>query len=665
MLKKILFTVISLLIASFGVTAQDMKEALKQYVDNIESIEDARFWLESMSQIQNIKITSADKKEAKENNDYNNDEASTPFIIPTDVNGDSINEKFADYLNNKTFYQYFIPPHSQISLHYYPSEFNDILGIPLPNSNNPAHVVVHKIYYGNGMIEEPHTRYSLDQTYIIGNAKFIDSLEVEVIMNYPTNIEHISLSKKNPTFNKGDNITQLSSMKGCEADIRLSQDVFNNLITIQAKDKKGIVSDYISKSYSPYYSPVMSAYFQKMAKRSNIIIKNIDDSMYNSLDDLRKDIFDKFSSDIPEDDQDCMVWVQFKDTISQVDIYYATGMDSIKAFTTIINRDLQSKAPYYCVIDPNTYKYGIIDNSGNWVIEPQYNTLQPFDSLFFKGYKDLENANYQTYKLDVATKTLNQYKYYIGEIILNNYYLISESVDSVKVGIMDKNENIIIPISKEWIYSLDIFFAAIDTKAGLYDNTGKVLLPEIYSQLGVVGKYIYATKYEKGRRITTIFDTSLNQITKDNWDAQTKFSDHSDLVLIEDENKSLFYINKQGDVIIAPSSKYIFSEEFWSGSTIVYSEDSDDVKKYGYINEQGETIIEPQYDYALPFQGDYAYVEKDGKAMLIDKNNRIYKTLPLTLGSWGYVLDSNPAYTQYRLEDDRIFDGYGNYVKDM
>ena len=51
--------------------------------------------------------------------------------------------------------------------------------------------------------------------------------------------------------------------------------------------------------------------------------------------------------------------------------------------------------------------------------------------------------------------------------------------------------------------------------------------------------------------------------------------------------------------------------------------------------------------------------------MLIDKNNHIYKTLPLTLGIWGYVLDTDPAHTQYRLEDDRIFDGYGNYLKDM
>ena len=378
-------------------------------------------------------------------------------------------------------------------------------------------------------------------------------------------------------------------------------------------------------------------------------------------------MIDRFSIDVPQNDQSYTMWVLFKNSIDQIDIYYVAARDSVKLFTSIVNRDLKSpQNSFFCANDPETYKYGIVDNSGNWVIEPQYYSLSSFDNLFFVGYKDVEDENYLTYKLDIEAKALNKYKYYIKDTLSTDYYLITETDNSEKRGIMDKNENIIIPISKEFIYSPAAgFFIIEDTKAGLYENTGKVLLPEIYSQLDMVGKYIYATKYEEGRRITTIFDTSLNQITKDSWDAQNKFSDHSDLVLIEDEDKNLFYINKQGDVIISPSDKYIFSEEFWSGSTIVYSENSDDVKKYGYINEQGETIIEPQYNYALPFQGEYAYVEKNGKAMLIDKNNHIYKTLPLTLGIWGYVLDTDPAHTQYRLEDDRIFDGYGNYVKDM
>lgn len=679
MLKKILFTAICLSVTLSTVVAQDSKEALKEYIDNMQSIEDARYelarqveaidLLESMNQIESIKITSADKKAAKKNNKYDDDEVSTAFLVPTDINRDSTKVKFTDFLNNNTFVQSFTPPNSHIYLPYHPYDFGHILEISLPNDYKSADAVIHKIYYANGTIEEPHTRFSLSENYTIDNAKFVDSLEVEVIINFPTNIEKISLSKENPTFGEGNNITQLTSMKGSEANIILSQDVYNNLVTIQAKDKKGRVSDYISKSYSSRYSPETSAYFQKIGKLSSVIIKNIDDSIYNSLDDLKKDIFDKFSIDIPEDDQSSTVWVQFKNTISQVNILYATQMDSVKIFTTVVNRDLsETKIPYYCVSDPETYKYGIIDNSGDWIIAPHYDVLQPYDSLFFKGYKDSENENYLTYKLDLPTKTLNPYKYYIRDINSNNYYLISESIDSIKVGIMDKNENIIIPVSKEWIYIFsDSLFAVQDSLVGLSDKTGKVLLPEIYSKIYLVDGFIYAIIDTDSSSITRIFDTDIHQITKDNWNAETQFSDHSNLVLVRDENLSRFYINKQGDVVIPPSNDYIFSDEFWSGTTTIYTVDYNynGVRKYGYMDDKGNIIIEPQYDTVLPFQGGYAYVEKDGKAMLVDKSNTIFKKLPSTLYSWGGALENDPSSTRYYLENNKVFDGYGNEVKDI
>lgn len=680
MLKKVLFAVISLLVASSTTEAKDIKEALREYVDNMESIEDAREQLEKqitaiemiegMSQIQSIKITSGNSEDQDNEEDIymDDDETATlPPSVPSNLNGDSIRIKFAGYFKKNSFRQQLFPPQSTISMPYEAYDINSILGTSLLNIDNLMDIIIHKVYYANGTSDQPNKRISVDEYYTPDNAKFIDSIQMEAIIYYPVDIKRISLSKENPTVGEGENTIQLNSIKGREADIALSQNVYDNLIAIQARDKQGKAMDHISKSSSSHYSPAMSAYFQEIAKLSQTIIKNIDDKKYTSLDELKKDMIDRFSIDVPQNDQSYTMWVLFKNSIDQIDIYYVAARDSVKLFTSIVNRDLKSpQNSFFCANDPETYKYGIVDNSGNWVIEPQYYSLSSFDNLFFVGYKDVEDENYLTYKLDIEAKALNKYKYYIKDTLSTDYYLITETDNSEKRGIMDKNENIIIPISKEFIYSPAAgFFIIEDTKAGLYDNTGKVLLPEIYSQLDMVGKYIYATKYEEGRRITTIFDTSLNQITKDSWDAQNKFSDHSDLVLIEDEDKNLFYINKQGDVIISPSDKYIFSEEFWSGSTIVYSENSDDVKKYGYINEQGETIIEPQYNYALPFQGEYAYVEKNGKAMLIDKNNHIYKTLPLTLGIWGYVLDTDPAHTQYRLEDDRIFDGYGNYVKDM
>lgn len=687
MLKKIVYTIIGLLVASFGATAQNQQEALKQYIDDMTSIEDAREqlekqikiidMLESMSQVQAIKFTSGDDEDEDKKdeidtflNDEVNDDSEvspSPPSIPSGLNRDSIRIGFDNYFKVNTFRQELLPPHSSISIPYNSYDISSILGTSLLNTDNLMDIVIHKVYYANGTTDKPNQRIHVSQSYKPDNAKFIDSIQIEAIIYYPTNIQKISLSKTNPTIVESNDTIQLSSLKKREADIIVSQNIYDNLIAIQALDKQGRAMDHTSKSSSSHYSPEVSIYFQKIGELSELIIKDIDDNKYKSLDDLKKDMFDKFSIDEPKNKQRYTLWVQFKRAIDQVDIYYVAERDSVRLFTTITNDQLQSgKSSYHCANDPDTYKYGIVDNEGNWIIEPQYYSLSSFENLFFVGYKNVEDENYLTYKLDAEAKVLNQYKYYIKDTLSTNYYLIAETDSSEKKGLMDKDENIIIPISKEWIYSPSPgYFIVEDTKVGLYDGKGKVLLPEIYAQIGMDSNYIYTTTYTESDVITTIFDTNIQQITKDNWNTKTKFSDHSDLVLVEDENQNLFYINKQGDVIITPSDKYIFSEEFWYGLAVVYSEDSNDVKKYGYINEQGKAIIKPQYDYALPFQGDYAYVEKDGKGMLIDKNNRIFKTLPSTLKFWGYTLNSNPAYTQYRLEDDKIFDGYGNQVEDI
>lgn len=683
MLKKISFSVICLLFTLSTVVAQDQKEALKQYVDNMASIEDARSKLEeqvetidameSMNQIQSIKITSANTQNAKGDDKDHSSRALAAPSVSTHINEDSLKTNLNNLLKTSDFNQRLMPPRSQIDLPYFLSDISDIIDIPASgtSSYNSGDIIIHKVYYTDGTTDEPHNRVSLYEYYRHPNAKCIDSLQVEVIVNYPTSIQQISLSKKNPTFGIGDNMLQLTSMKDKEADVLLSKNVYDNLLTIQAKNKKGTVLNYVSNSLSSHYSSAVSTYFQEIAHLSKVIIKDIDEGKYDSLDNLKRDIFDKFSMDAPKNDQDYTIWVQFEKAISQIDIYYVAELDSIKAYGTIINSDLQSaKNPYHTAIDAETYQYGIIDNSGSWITEPQYISLEHIDSLFFRGYKieDNEDDYYHTYKLDVEAKTLTQYEYNIVDTLSAKYYMISPANDTGKRGLMDKNENVIIPPTKEWVYSpLPGFFTVEDTLTALYDGEGKVLLPEMYSDIYIIDGYIYATQYTDSRRITTIYDLNIHPITKDNWSAATRFSDHSDLVLVEDENDNQFYINKEGEIVISPSGEYIFSDEFWFGSAVVYTEDSNGTRKYGYINVKGNIIIEPQYDFVLPFQGEYAYAEKNGKAMLIDKNNGIYKKLPSTLSSslWQKDLKGDPANTRYYLDDEVVLDGYGNVVKEI
>ncbi|MBF0578202.1 WG repeat-containing protein, partial [Dysgonomonas sp. GY617] len=165
---------------------------------------------------------------------------------------------------------------------------------------------------------------------------------------------------------------------------------------------------------------------------------------------------------------------------------------------TLINADLQSaENPYHTAIDPETDQYGIVDNSGNWIVEPQYYLLEHIDSLFFRGNKieDYKDNGFYTYKLDVDAKAL-QYEYNIVDTLYAKYYLISIDENAKKIGVMDKNGNIIIAPSKGWIDApFPGFFTVKDTLTALYDGEGKILLPQRYSRIEIIRGYIYATQY--------------------------------------------------------------------------------------------------------------------------------------------------------------------------
>ena len=49
---------------------------------------------------------------------------------------------------------------------------------------------------------------------------------------------------------------------------------------------------------------------------------------------------------------------------------------------------------------------------------------------------------------------------------------------------------------------------------------------------------------------------------------------------------------------------------------------------FGYLTVEGDVAIPPQYSRALSFQNGFAYVEKDGRGLLLTKTGEVYWTLP-------------------------------------
>lgn len=76
-------------------------------------------------------------------------------------------------------------------------------------------------------------------------------------------------------------------------------------------------------------------------------------------------------------------------------------------------------------------------------------------------------------------------------------------------------------------------------------------------------------------------------------------------------------ISESGDVIFATTNYSVYP--FTGGASLVKPTSK---SKAGYVGKNGEWIIPSEYDYGLPFDGQYAVVSQNGKWGMVDKNNR-------------------------------------------
>ncbi|MBF0577212.1 hypothetical protein, partial [Dysgonomonas sp. GY617] len=141
MLKKISVSAICLLFTISTVIAQDQKDVLKELVDNIISIEDARdqlgeeaYWfnfLDSVSQIQGAKFISSNAQYVKWNGNDNSSRALAPPPALTHINKDSLKTKLNNLLKTSCFNQWLKPPYSEVVLPNFLSDIDRIINIPL------------------------------------------------------------------------------------------------------------------------------------------------------------------------------------------------------------------------------------------------------------------------------------------------------------------------------------------------------------------------------------------------------------------------------------------------------------------------------------------------------------------------------------------------------
>ena len=292
-------------------------------------------------------------------------------------------------------------------------------------------------------------------------------------------------------------------------------------------------------------------------------------------------------------------------------------------------------------------KYGFVNKNGKIVVKAIYDEVGKFSDGLAVVRKGSKSGYIDT----------------TGKIVIPLQYESASDVSDGLAVVGIKNKCYFIKTNGEQafdsIYTMAYEFSdglapvKIKDKFGYINTNGELVIP---------AKYNWAYPFSEQRAFVIkgdyklVIDTEGKTITK--YADDTERSDFSDGYAIIQKKGKYGYINKDGKVVIKPSSKWYYVEHFSEGLAVywegpksfesgygyinkkgkiaikpIYSQAYDfseglacvqngKTYKYGFINKKGKQVIKCQYDYALSFENGLACVWKDGKTYMIDKKGK-------------------------------------------
>ena len=238
------------------------------------------------------------------------------------------------------------------------------------------------------------------------------------------------------------------------------------------------------------------------------------------------------------------------------------------------------KYEYHAAVKYNG-KWGIIDKTGKWKVEP-------------------------TMDFDRVSRRFG-------------FYIVKKND---KYGVIDKTGKIVIPLQYDQIHrlapsSICVFKVKKNRKFGLIDKTGKIIVPIKYGDIsrfseGLCGvrnnRYDWGFIDKTGKIIIPFFDNFAVYPFSEGLSAVSVVDDDDD----ENLSEKYGFIDKTGKIVIP--LQYDEAYPFSEGLSSVKKND-----KYGFIDRKGEIVIPFQYDIGGVFIDGFSVLRKNNKWGVIDK----------------------------------------------
>ncbi len=267
--------------------------------------------------------------------------------------------------------------------------------------------------------------------------------------------------------------------------------------------------------------------------------------------------------------------------------------------------------------------YGVINKSGDWVLQPEYYTIHPTnDWKNFIAEKEDKGDSY-SFLFDSNGNLLKKEKKILGKGTLSKYFAFR--AQNGNWGCWDEDFNLVIPPEYEGISYLskgkfivkkdDLFYFFSDGQIG-----SQLKLP-----ISENARSITAYEHQEGVVRFTYYDSDSKEIFVN---AQGEFIDRPPYptpplrdglrrksIVIKNilrrndglEDAKLWgYVNEKDEFVIPPS--FLFANDFSEGLALVKKDYS---SKEGFLDTQGRWAISPRFMFASDFSEGLAAVALD------------------------------------------------------
>lgn len=274
-------------------------------------------------------------------------------------------------------------------------------------------------------------------------------------------------------------------------------------------------------------------------------------------------------------------------------------------------------------------KWGVIDNNGNIVIEPEYEEY----IIIPNNKKDLFICTYdveydkKTYKTKVINANNDEiisgydkiqpvYNYDKGNNIFFDDNVLSVEKDN-KYGLVDYTGKVLLNCEYDGIEAVkgieNSLIIKKEDKVGLADDEGKVIVQPEYKEIKSIGDNYqngYITINSKNKY--GVLDFTGNQVLENKYDDISQI--YCNNMYIVEKNNKYELIKKSGETVL----KDFDSIKSINDENIIVKKDG----KYGIKNTSGKELVPAKYQDLEYTFSNYYIAKKDGKYGIIDTANK-------------------------------------------